>query len=464
MSRVSYAQNFEDVMLLRALGDIERGFYIDVGAQDPTTDSVTRLFYERGWHGINIEPVGHWHERLESERPDDLNLRVAISDHEGVASFFEVIGTGLSTTSVEIADRHRRDGREVVESSVPVTTLDAVCAVHGVVEVHFLKIDVEGAEDAVLRGLSLDRVRPWIIVSEATEPNTQIATHARWENLLTSRGYEFAYGDGLNRFYLSREHRDRRSAFAVPPNCFDDFITYREWLGRKYADELKTKLDGEHARSVSIGEELRHFRDVSADALRKLDSAEARAAEIQRALEDVVGIRDELLAQIEVVRVAAENRGRRIGELEQQVSALDTERHDLHHALQVRDAAIDALLMSRSWRLTAPLRSVGRLLRIPARGLRRARGFAAAWARRLGLRMAAVPWLRAHARRLTASHPAVRRRLRDFLIGRAVFTDDAIERVQEDTSAGRDLSARERKVLMVLKDVLESTRGPGGKP
>ena len=34
----SSAQNFEDVMLYRALGDVETGFYIDVGAQDPIID------------------------------------------------------------------------------------------------------------------------------------------------------------------------------------------------------------------------------------------------------------------------------------------------------------------------------------------------------------------------------------------------------------------------------------------
>lgn len=57
MGIVSYAQNFEDVMLWRALGHIENGFYVDIGAQHPTIDSVSKAFYERGWSGINVEPV-----------------------------------------------------------------------------------------------------------------------------------------------------------------------------------------------------------------------------------------------------------------------------------------------------------------------------------------------------------------------------------------------------------------------
>ena len=57
MSIISYAQNFEDVMLWRALGQIEHGFYIDIGAQDPIIDSVSLAFYEHGWRGIHVEPM-----------------------------------------------------------------------------------------------------------------------------------------------------------------------------------------------------------------------------------------------------------------------------------------------------------------------------------------------------------------------------------------------------------------------
>ena len=38
---ISYAQNFEDVLLARAFRNRDRGFYIDVGAWHPVFDSVT---------------------------------------------------------------------------------------------------------------------------------------------------------------------------------------------------------------------------------------------------------------------------------------------------------------------------------------------------------------------------------------------------------------------------------------
>ena len=64
MTFISYAQNFEDIRLWRALKFFENGFYIDVGANDPTHDSVTKAFYDRGWSGINVEPMQNFHDTL----------------------------------------------------------------------------------------------------------------------------------------------------------------------------------------------------------------------------------------------------------------------------------------------------------------------------------------------------------------------------------------------------------------
>ncbi|BCG81534.1 FkbM family methyltransferase [Mesorhizobium sp. 113-3-3] len=75
MPITSYAQNFEDVILWRALEHVERGFYIDIGAQDPVVDSVSLAFYERGWRGIHVEPSANYAEKLRAARPDEEVFR-----------------------------------------------------------------------------------------------------------------------------------------------------------------------------------------------------------------------------------------------------------------------------------------------------------------------------------------------------------------------------------------------------
>ena len=128
MTFISYAQNFEDVMLWRALKHVNNGFYIDVGANDPVIDSVTKAFYDAGWHGINIEPVSQWYKKLESDRPRDINLQIAAGAEEGELLIFELPDTGLSTVDKAIAERHEleRDYKKT-EIKVPVKTLSEIC-------------------------------------------------------------------------------------------------------------------------------------------------------------------------------------------------------------------------------------------------------------------------------------------------------------------------------------------------
>jgi hypothetical protein len=87
-------------------------------------------------------------------------------------------------------------------------TLAAICQRFGASEIDFMKIDVEGAEKAVIEGGDWDRFRPGIVVVEAVAPLTGQPAWAAWENLLTRQGYRFVLFDTLNRFYVAEERTD----------------------------------------------------------------------------------------------------------------------------------------------------------------------------------------------------------------------------------------------------------------
>jgi FkbM family methyltransferase len=222
---VSYAQNCEDVMLRRALGHIPNGVYIDVGAWSPDTDSVTRMFYDAGWSGVNIEPLPSMLAQLQTKRPRDVNLGVALSDTVGTAQFFNIADTGLSTLdrTNALRGRSRLGGGTVFD--VEITTLARIWDAHVPPDqpVHFLKIDVEGLEEKVIRGADWVRHRPWVLVIEAVLPQDPTENHHPWDPLLRAAGYEFVWHDGLNRFYIAAEHPELRQSFQTPPNVFDDF-------------------------------------------------------------------------------------------------------------------------------------------------------------------------------------------------------------------------------------------------
>ena len=250
MAVISYAQNFEDVMLWRALKHIEKGFYIDIGAWMPDIDSVTRAFYDRGWSGINIEPDPVAYSRLVKERPRDINLQLAISDKHGEADLHIIKDTGLTTLRDDITEKHLNAGYLKTTTHIQVRTLNEICKEYVPLnqDVHFLKVDVEGMEEAVLSGNDWSRYRPWIIVVEATSPNSQQETYEVWEHILVSACYQFAYADGLNRFYVADEHSELLPAFKYPPNLFDHFkLNAQHWAEAQFAaeNERSQRLENE---------------------------------------------------------------------------------------------------------------------------------------------------------------------------------------------------------------------------
>jgi FkbM family methyltransferase len=235
MPFVSYAQNFEDVMLLRALSHVENGFYVDVGAYSADYDSVTKAFYERGWYGINVEPNPARIAEFTNTRPRDLNLAVAVSDLEGWIELYVLSNPGLTTLELDVAERHKNAGLTTSVIQVQRRTLSSILEEHVGPDqaIHFLKIDVEGHELAALRGLDLRTYRPWVLVIEATSPMSQETTHEQWDPLIVNSGYHFVYWDGLNRFYVADERQELASAFSSPPNVFDNFKMASEVLARE---------------------------------------------------------------------------------------------------------------------------------------------------------------------------------------------------------------------------------------
>jgi FkbM family methyltransferase len=221
---VSYAQNFEDVILWRVLKHIQKGFYIDIGANDPVVDSVSLAFYEQGWRGLHVEPMPQYAQELRSARPDEDVIEAAIGVGQTCIQMFEIADTGLSTGCSAVAQEHAAHGYAVRPIDVSCVPLSEILDVQGDRPIHWLKIDVEGMEDQVIESWLPSSVRPWVVLVESTRPNSAEPNFSVWEPALLALGYEFVYFDGLNRFYVSVQHPELKAAFGPGPNYFDGFV------------------------------------------------------------------------------------------------------------------------------------------------------------------------------------------------------------------------------------------------
>src|SRR3954470_8962341 len=389
MTFISYAQNFEDVMLHRALMGVVNGFYIDVGASDPVLDSVTKAFYELGWTGINIEPEPEVFRKLCEDRKRDINLRVAIGDHAGSGTLFDLSVRGHATLDGEAAEEKRASGRSVVAHEVQVRTLADVCSEHVRGDIHFLKIDVEGWERQVLAGMDFGRFRPWIIVVEAVKPGSAIKSHADWEALLTQGNYLFAFFDGLNRYYVAAEHRELEAAFTSPPNVFDDAVKFREIAVQQELSRIGEIVAAKEAElrqsreTVAAKEaELRQSRETVAakeDGLRQSRETVAAQETERRRTPERRRTRASVAAQAELSRtretVAAQETD--LGRIRETVAAQEADLSRTRKAVAAQEAdlsqtretietlealiadlqsQLQAVYSSTSWRMTRPLR------------------------------------------------------------------------------------------------------------
>lgn len=393
---ISYAQNFEDVILHRALKHIEGGFYIDIGAQDATIDSVSRGFYELGWRGVHVEPVPAYAEKLRQNRPGETVLEVAVARSCGRLSFFHIPDSGISTGELALAHEHRAAGFDVRLIEVEARPLSGILDANADREIHWLKIDVEGMECQVIDSWRPSNVRPWIVVIEATRPGTTEPAHSAWESKICGLGYDFVYFDGLNRFYVSERHRELKSAFSAGPNCFDDFalattnrmscIPARELEQAQAGLEThRTQLAQAHETNASLkteqaqlGYDLAHLRtqlakktaeaaelEASRNALRALSTqtetklqADLTASRVnlinkQSELDQHLAAANATIAALATLRSSLESQQHQTHELRRQ-----TEHYQ--NAATLNERQIEALRNSTSWRLTMPLRAAKR--------------------------------------------------------------------------------------------------------
>jgi FkbM family methyltransferase len=211
---VSYAQNREDIIMDGFFDGKQSGVYVDVGANHPVADSVTKFFYLKGWTGVHIEPNPKLARLIRIDRPKDhvIEKGIALKTEERTFRIYD--NTGLSTFSNEIMaesgnvyDSFKDHYQDVVTN---VDTLKNVLdSIPNLSPIDFMKIDVEGLELEVIKSNDWKVYHPELICIEAN--------HAKesWHDLLENLGYKRFFNDGLNDYYADKKS-ERLKKFAFP--------------------------------------------------------------------------------------------------------------------------------------------------------------------------------------------------------------------------------------------------------
>lgn len=167
----SYAQEGEDRILASIFHDRPRGFYVDVGAHDPKWCSVTYLFYELGWRGINIDPLPTAKAKFDALRPNDVTVECGVAAERGELKYTTYPLAALNTfDEATVRSRLRDPAYPAPLGSFlrPVRPLRDILGEHldPGQRVDFLTVDTEGMDLTVLHTHDWDRWRPYAVVVE----------------------------------------------------------------------------------------------------------------------------------------------------------------------------------------------------------------------------------------------------------------------------------------------------------
>ena len=195
---LSYAQWGEDRLVWEFFQRRPRGFFIEVGANDPVVISQTYLLEQNGWEGILVEPQPGCCQRLREVRKRSKVIQAACGapEQKGKASFRVAANDAFSTLA---GQREAEEATFTETVEVDLVTLDDVLANCGSPKVDFLSIDVEGGEVDVLRGFNLAKYHPGLILVEDD------VYHLRLHSYLRAQGYKLVRRTGSNNWYVPNE-------------------------------------------------------------------------------------------------------------------------------------------------------------------------------------------------------------------------------------------------------------------
>ena len=198
------SQHGEDFFLWQRLGFSSKGTYIEIGAYDGVSLSNSYFFEKIGWHGLLVEAHPDLVTCCRTSRPDSLVVHAALGNADGGTATFSMVrgGKGLDTLSFsETNELHRQrvlaEGGMIESTRVPARTWSSVIAEHGISNVDWVSIDVEGAELEVLMGAGLETFRPRLLLVE----DNSSGQDGRVADYLRRYGYRRSLTIGCNDLY-----------------------------------------------------------------------------------------------------------------------------------------------------------------------------------------------------------------------------------------------------------------------
>jgi FkbM family methyltransferase len=154
---------------------------------------------------VLVEPNPALARRIRASRPKALLFECAVGAREDCEVILQIPEGAETLASISNGStqmqRMLRSAPRIKTVAVKETTLDRVLSDAGVTHLDFVTIDVEGHELEVLRGFSLERWKPRIVIVEDNSSGTSDEVL----NYMRLRGYVRIRNTGCNDWYCGAD-------------------------------------------------------------------------------------------------------------------------------------------------------------------------------------------------------------------------------------------------------------------
>jgi FkbM family methyltransferase len=195
-----------DLKLSRRLYDryftkTTNGFFVECGANTGIHRSIGYWFeHKHNWKGINIECNPHCFKLLKRNRPNCLNLDVALSNENNNSIFrFPVDGPRkeLGGGGSIVANYWKDESRPIKECKINTITYQRLIETNAVEHIDLFVLDVEGNEINALKGMGNSKVIPKVFCIETNKSSKEIIS-----KILKPLKYKIDCKDSSNTYFV----------------------------------------------------------------------------------------------------------------------------------------------------------------------------------------------------------------------------------------------------------------------
>ena len=175
--------------------------YVDVGSYHPIKGSLTYDLYKKNWSGVNIDLSRISIDLFKLSRPQDINIRAAVTDFDGKTFFYENSAINQQNSLKENSNAQKIE--------IDCYKLNTILDNHEIKKVDYLNIDAEGNDFKVISTFDFKKFNPTLVSIEYNEYNFNDLINSDINILMENNNYKLISKFGVTCFYTRKENIEK---------------------------------------------------------------------------------------------------------------------------------------------------------------------------------------------------------------------------------------------------------------